>query len=79
MSNHNLSDNDTITFYNTEGEMESFKKEWLITIINKNTFQLNNFDISEFTFINASFIEFVFIVSYHWCYYDLESVIAFLD
>ena len=54
MSNHNLSDNDTITFYNTEGEMESFKKEWLITIINKNTFQLNNFDISEFTFINAS-------------------------
>lgn len=54
MSNHNLSNDDKIIFYNVEGDMETFKKEWYITVINKNTFQLNDFDILEFTFINAS-------------------------
>jgi ribosomal protein L7Ae-like RNA K-turn-binding protein len=38
MSNHNLSNNDTITFYNIEGDMGYFKKEWVISVINKNSF-----------------------------------------
>ena len=51
---HNLESNDLITFSNLEGyNLDEFKKEWSITIIDNTSFQLNNFNIKNFKFING--------------------------
>lgn len=55
LSNHNLQTGDIINFTDLEGSnLKSLDKRWEIIVINKDTLQLNNFDISEdFIFING--------------------------
>ena len=55
-STHEFQTGDTIKFSNLDGEnLEQFEKEWLITVINKNSFQLDEFKlIKPFIFINGT-------------------------
>lgn len=55
-SNHNLQTGDNIIFTNLEGfNIKILEQEWKITVINKTTLQLDNFNISEeFIFNNGT-------------------------
>jgi len=55
-SYNNFQTNDTIIFSNLDGtNLKQFEKEWTITVINKTSFQLNNFELdSSFIFINGT-------------------------
>ena len=51
---HNFQSEFIITFKNLEGEnLEELKKEWSIIIINKLSFQLKNFNITNYNFVNG--------------------------
>ena len=56
LSNHNLQTGDIINFTNLEGlNVNILEKDWKIIAINKDTLQLENFNISEeFIFINGT-------------------------
>ncbi|NDB20881.1 MAG: hypothetical protein EB020_08415, partial [Proteobacteria bacterium] len=52
---HEYQTNDYITFTNLEGtNLDYFKSEYQIEIINKKSFQLKNFNHSDFTFKNGT-------------------------
>ena len=55
-TNHEYQTNNVITFNNMEGSnLDFFEKEWSITVISKNSFQLNDFNLSnKFIFINGT-------------------------
>ena len=55
LSNHNLQTGDIINFTDLEGSnLKILDEKWEIIVINKDTLQLNNFEISEdFIFING--------------------------
>ena len=52
ITNHNLQSEDYVIFSNLDGI--TLENEWKIDVINKNTFQLNNFKIEKFKFINGT-------------------------
>ena len=58
VTNHEYQTGDIITFTNMEGtNLDFFEKDWSITVTNKNSFQLNDFNISihnKFIFINGT-------------------------
>ena len=56
ITTHEFQTGDTITFSNLEGQnLKEFEKEWKINVINKDTFQLENFKvIDKFRFMNGT-------------------------
>ena len=54
-STHDFQSGNYILLDNLEGtNIEQFNKEWEIDVINNRTFQLKNFDIDNYTFINGT-------------------------
>uniref|UniRef100_A0A6C0H836 Ubiquitin-activating enzyme E1 C-terminal domain-containing protein n=1 Tax=viral metagenome TaxID=1070528 RepID=A0A6C0H836_9ZZZZ len=56
IENHNFQTNDKIILENIEGENIDFLQNsiWIIEVLTKNIFKLNNFNIKEFKFINGT-------------------------
>ena len=56
-NSHDFQNEDYITFTNLEGDnLKDFKNEFQITIINKVSFKINNFNIIDFKFINGTVV-----------------------
>ena len=54
-SSHEFKTGDIVTFTNLSGEnIEQLEKEWEITVINKTSFQLQDFNLDKFIFINGT-------------------------